>query len=347
MKAPKSHGRTFLSLAAIGHHFSSSKRRYALGICIIISVAFAVLFSTRVRSINYTLDLTAARFTATVASSVTSASFEMPAGFLISRVDGITKLKDNGVEVVSEGPISVAFDPPQAALPALDLNGASTLSVEVHIAQGGTITLRPPATRSATLRLVSTQGSVLVSGRNGVKRTIASSETPVVLDGEISPLAGAATAYLTPTKPQSSCKADDDPSFADPNVQQLAVDDVRFSRTTESVQLTTSSTIIDGTLRFPTLDKTIPIERGDVIDLVNKKAELTFVRVLPCAVTLQVKGLARQIRTGGSDAIKDRRPTYLEVAAENKGLGLVLSVLASLWGFFWGLRELVLKSDSE
>jgi hypothetical protein len=334
--------------AAIAKHFSNSKRNYALGLCIAISFAFVALFVMKVSSVTYTLKLLTSGFTARLAQAPALGSFAMPPGFLVSRIDGLSQLKNGTKSFGDEAPINVVFDPPQAALSAIDLWPGSTLTIATFVAQGAIITVRP-ADRSYNFRLTSDAGKVSILGRNGESTSLSIVDgRPVILDAEIAPRAGAATVYVTPANIQSRCDVDNDPNFYEPNIEHLLLSDIHFARTTEALaSSTTSSTIISGVLRFPTIDREIPLERADAIRLGVRQADLTFMRILPCGISLQLKGLAESVDLGSLTAMRDIRPTYLEVAIRDKDIAFVLSAVVSIWGFFWGLRELVVKPNKE
>src|SRR5579864_3377427 len=189
MKARISRQGLLNAAIAIAQHFSSSKRTYALAICIVISLAFAALFAIKVSSATYTLQLMTSRFTATVAGEPSLVSFDMPAGFLVRSIDGLSQLTYAGKPIGDEAPISVTFDPPQPALSAFNLQAGSTLTVAIFVAQGGIITIRPNS-HPYTFRLNATGGKVLVTGRNGHTKSLLATDGPIILDGETWPRAG-------------------------------------------------------------------------------------------------------------------------------------------------------------
>lgn len=329
---------------------ATSKRSYALAICVLISIAAAALYVTRLRSVAYTLDLQVSRFSTTISDSKSKrsreASFEVPAGLVTSVVEGLTTLKTGQSIVLSDGPVGLHFNPPQRAIPTIILPDKASLTVETHIAEGSVVTLRP-AIAAAELSIIATSGSVSISGRDDQPQLLKVDGQPIVLDGTISPGRGAVTIYLTPAEAQASCKLDESPQYAAPNLEHLIVSSMSFARVSDQTSLTAASTVFEGTLRFPSLGTEMRIGRGDFINVAFKTARLNYVRISACAIFLQLAGDAEILQVGSGSELKDVRPTYLEAAVHDKEIGFVASALISMWGFLWGLRELFVRSKED
>jgi hypothetical protein len=337
-------------IARLAGHFTRTKRRYAVAIIAFISVAYALLFAFKVPRIPFVADINIDRVELKVHGvNNETPVLNIPAGYLVTNVEGASRVNLMGRADRSAGaPFNIVLSPGQTAIAAIEVPDGSTLAIETYVAQGIAVVLRPPEGKPATIQLVLQHGNLTVTDRTGSEEVLAVAADDLAISVvTIDPAAGALILHFVPPEPQTSCDVEKKTAFVTPNMAGIRIGDLRFVRTTDTATAASASTVLSGNIRFPGVGRDNPLFRGESVQLDAEEAEVSSLRILPCYITIEVQGLGNYVGLGQRSSLEDVRPTYLEVAARDRNITFAVSIVLSMWGFLWGLRELLVKSESK